>query len=265
MIIKEDYTYSSKDVADAFNLDYRKVTRLAKREGIPIVGKGYQFSGKFLMKHFKISEGNTNKNVLKVTSNVLEVTNKKTFNDYLNQPHKSDKTLALLEHENETLKAQIIELKERLLEFDKKPNEKVEALTEEIQELKEELSIYDIAENERLEVYTETAYAEFEKRLKEYPIQKKTIQDDKNIKRELETELKVKDVRLEGTKDLLQLHKDGETFWKSQSKYKDEQNEKMLKMHSILVESVSNYSKQAFIESTVKARNTDWTKKKDKK
>lgn len=255
MIIKEEYVYSSQEVADAFNMHIKQVTRLAKNKGIRKVGKGYEFTGKFLMQHFKIPE----------TDNVRETSVRKTFNDYLNQPHKNDKTIASLEHENETLKAQNIELKEKLLQFDEKPNERVEALTEEIQELKEQLSLYDIRENERLEVFTQTQYTEFEKRLKEYPIQKQTIQKDKNIKRELETELKIKDVKLEGTKDLLQLHKDGEAFWKLQSDYKDKQNAKLLEQQNKLIESVSNYSKKAFVESTVKAKNTDWTKKKDNK
>jgi len=262
MIIKEDYVYSSQEVADAFNMHIKKVTRLAKNKGIRKVGKGYEFTGKFLMQHFKIPETD---NVRETSVNVRKTSETKSFSDFLNQPYKNDKTLALLKHENETLKAQIIELKETLLEFDKNPNEKVEALIKEIQELKEELSLYDIRENERIEVFTQTQYTEFEKRLKEYPIQKQTIQEDKNIKRELETELKIKDVKLEGTKDLLQLHKDENDFLKLQCDYKDKQNAKLLEQQNKLIESVSNYSKKAFVESTVKAKNTDWSKKKDNK
>ena len=165
-------------------------------------------------------------------------TEKQTFNSLLqNQPFKVN---SKLKEENEALKIEVKLLKAKLSEF-------------------------DVKENERLEVFTQTQYAEFEKRLKEYPIQKQTIQKDKNIKRELETELKIKDVKLEGTKDLLQLHKDGEAFWKLQSDYKDKQNARLLEQQSKLIESVSNYSKKAFVESTVKAKNTDWTKKKDNK
>ena len=107
-------------------------------------------------------------------------------------------------------------------------------------------------------------YSEFEKRLRQYPEQKKIIQEDKKIKRELEFKLEIEDLKLKGAENIIQLHKDGEAFWKAQSEYKDKQNEKFLAMHSILVESVSNFSKKAFIEATVKAKNTDWTKK-DKK
>lgn len=246
MLIKEDYTYSSQEVADAFNLKLRTVTRLAKREGIKIIGKGYQFSGKFLMKHFKIPEGDTNKSVLAVTSNVLKVTNessfsspeKQSFNSFLqNQPYKVNSKL----------------------------KEENEALIIEVELLKAKLSEFDLKENERLEVFTETAYTEFEKRLREYPIQKETIQKDKNIKRELEFNIKLKDVELKGTEELLEMYKDGEEFWKSQSDYKDKQNAKLLEQQNKLIESVSNYSKKAFVEATVKAKNTDWSNPKDKK
>jgi hypothetical protein len=139
-----------------------------------------------------------------------------------------------------------------------------EALKLEIKLLKAKLSEFDVKENERLEVFTEMQYSEFEKRLRQYPEQKKIIQEDKKIKRELEFKLEIEDLKLKGAENIIQLHKDGEAFWKAQSEYKDKQNEKFLAMHSILVESVSNFSKKAFIEATVKAKNTDWTKK-DKK
>tara|TARA_R110001606_G_scaffold348030_1_gene497486 strand:- start:510 stop:1244 length:735 start_codon:yes stop_codon:yes gene_type:complete len=244
MIIKEDYTYSSQEVADAFNLDYRKVTRIGKREGIPIIGKGYQFSGKFLMKYFKIPEGDTEKNVLEVTTNVLEVTNKKSFNDFLNQPHKSNKALALLEQENEILKAQIIELKESLLQFDKKPNEIIE-------------------------VFTEEDYITFKQRLKEWRelnpkierLKQEKVQSDR-----LFNELNTKNI--DQNYENRYLKKDNKRLTEDNDQKRNEISQLIaltVKLQATLEKqstALENFSKATFTETAIKARNTDWKDKK---
>ena len=232
-------TYSCLEASEILKVSDRAIQKRCKAESVRKKNNKYLITKELIDQwKEKIVYKTNSPNERTSTERSEDGTHKQTFNSFLtNQPFTGS---IKLKEENAALKL-------------------------EIQELKEELSVYDIAENERLEVYTETAYAEFEKRLKEYPIQKQTIQEDKNIKKELEFKIKIKDVKLKGTEDLLQLHKDGEEFWKSQSEYKDKQNEKFLGMHSILVESVSNFSKKAFIEATVKAKNTDWSNKKDNK
>ena len=260
MIIKEEYVYSSQEVADGFNLSRRQVSRIAKHNGIRKVGKGYEFTGKFLMKHFKIPETD---NVLKTSVNVLKTSDTKSEQLRTNSERsRTSNERSFSSTEKQTFNSL---LQNQPFKVNSKLKEENEALKIEVKLLKAKLSEFDVKENERLEVFTQTQYTEFEKRLKEYPIQKQTIQEGENIKRELETKLKIKDVKLEGTKDLLKLYKDGEEFWKLQSDYKDKQNARLLEQQSKLIESVSNYSKKAFVESTVKAKNTDWTKKKDNK
>ena len=80
MILKKEYVYSSQEVAEYFNLHIKKVTRLAKKHNIKKVGKGYEFSGEFLMKYFKMDETD---NVRKVSLSVPEVSVKKTFQEHL--------------------------------------------------------------------------------------------------------------------------------------------------------------------------------------
>ena len=146
-----------------------------------------------------------------------------------------------------------------------KPNNKIieenKALKLEIKLLKAKLSEFDLKDNERIEIFTQTQYSEFEKRLKKYPEQQKVIKENKKIQLELSTKLEIKDVKIEHANESLKYYKESIDFWKSQAEYKDKQSEKFLEMHSKLIESVSNYSKASFIEATVKAKNTDWSKK----
>ena len=73
----------------------------------------------------------------------------------------------------------------------------------------------------------------------------------------------MKDVKIKGAEDILQLHKDNEEFWKGQSKYLKQQNEKFLEMHSKLVETIQTQTKDRFIDNTIRAKNTDWSKKEN--
>lgn len=227
VIIKKEYVYTSQEVADYFNLHIKKVTRLAKKQNIKKVGKGYEFSGEFLIKYFKMDD----------TDIVPEVSVKKTFQEHLkSQPFKNNNKVI---EENKVLKLEIELLKAKLSEF-------------------------DLKDNERIEIFTQTQYSEFEKRLKKYPEQKKVIEENKKIQLELSTKLEIKDVKIEHANESLKYYKESIDFWKSQAEYKDKQSEKFLEMHSKLIESVSNYSKASFIEATVKAKNTEWSTKKPK-
>jgi hypothetical protein len=229
MDIKDDHLYSIKEGVKLTGILHRTLTRKASKLG------AIKIDGRFLLSGHQIKE------LIKNQANkqaYLEKRDSQPLVKLVNSQQKKTKIIASKD-DNEALKLEIKLLKAKLSEF-------------------------DVKENERLEVFTEMQYSEFEKRLRQYPEQKKIIQEDKKIKRELEFKLEIEDLKLKGAENIIQLHKDGEAFWKAQSEYKDKQNEKFLAMHSILVESVSNFSKKAFIEATVKAKNTDWTKK-DKK
>lgn len=242
MIIKEDYVYSSQEVADAFNIHIKKVTRLAKREGIPKIGKGYEFTGKFLMKHFKIPETD---NVREMSVNVRETSELKTFSDYLNQPHKSNKPLALLEQENKILKAQIIELKESLLQFDKKPNEIIE-------------------------IFTEEDYVIFKQRLKDWRelnpkierLKQEKVQSDR-----LFNELNTKNI--DQNYENRYLKKDNKRLTEDNDQKRNEISQLIaltVKLQATLEKqstALENYSKATFTETAIKARNTDWKDKKE--
>ena len=241
MIIKEEYVYSSQEVADGFNLSRRQVSRIAKNNGIQKIGKGYEFTGKFLMKHFKIPETD---NVLKTSVNVLKTSETKSFSDFLNQPYKSGKASALLEHENEILKAQIIELKERLLQFDKKPNEIIE-------------------------VFTEEDYITFKQRLKEWRelnpkierLKQEKVQSDR-----LFNELNTKNI--DQNYENRYLKKDNKRLTEDNDQKRNEISQLIaltVKLQATLEKqstALENFSKATFTETAIKARNTDWKDKK---
>ena len=246
MIIKEEYVYLSQEVADAFNMHIKQVTRLAKKHNIPKVGKGYEFSGKFLMKHFKIPEGEVPGHVLEVSDNVREmsvnvreVSETKSFNEYLNQPHKNPKTSTKLEDENEALKSQIESLEERLQQFDKKPNE-------------------------RIEIFTEADYVIFEQRLKEWRLQ------DQQIK--LLDEKKTHSDRLFKELDRKNIEQNYENrFLKRENGRLEADNEQKRGLIAELVEftkrlgaTLETQSKDLFTKTAMEAKKTDWSNK-DKK
>ena len=232
MILKKEYVYSSQEVAEYFNLHIKKVTRLAKKHNIKKVGKGYEFSGEFLMKYFKMDETD---NVRKVSLSVPEVSVKKTFQEHLkSQPFKPNNKII---EENEALKLEIKLLKAKLSEF-------------------------DLKDNERIEIFTNEMYQVFEKRLLEWTTQKQAIEQQDRLERELNQKLIISDITIRSKREELTLHKDNAAYYKAQAEYKDKQNNKLTASFDKLIETIATQSKDMFTKTAIEAKKTEWTKKK---
>ena len=132
--------------------------------------------------------------------------------------------------------------------------EEYNALKEENKVLKDELSQYDIADNERLEVFTEEMYAEFEERLNDWKLQNQKIKSQQDVF----------DAKEKGLNDVVNLMTEQADHYKNQFQYQKEQATRILDMHEKLLETLSAQTKDHFIETTIRARNTDW-KKENKK
>tara|TARA_R110000823_G_scaffold2220_3_gene9149 strand:+ start:105 stop:758 length:654 start_codon:yes stop_codon:yes gene_type:complete len=99
---------------------------------------------------------------------------------------------------------------------------------------------YDFAE------YGPGEYADAEEKLQEWQYQKQELIDQKvNFER------------------LIKSQKEQKEFYKGQVEYYQKLADRTLDMHSRLLETISNQTKDHFIETTIRARNTDW--KKDNK
>jgi len=231
MEIKDDHFYPIKEAVILTGIKHRTLTRKASKMDARVIDGRYLLTGKqvkLLIEKQQEKKADLDK-LVKIDTKALDKLVKNDGN--------RDNILAPDNDENEALKLEIKLLKAKLSEF-------------------------DLKDNERIEIFTQTQYSEFEKRLKKYPEQQKVIEENKKIQLELSTKLEIKDVKIEHANESLKHYKESNEFWKSQAEYKDKQSEKFLEMHSKLIESVSNYSKASFIEATVKAKNTDWSKKK---
>ena len=230
-------TYSVSEAADKLGISNRAVQKRCKKEEVR------KKDNKYLITDLLLKKWNEEINSNVPTSVPTNVPTNHSTQDQNNRP--------FIEY-----------LQQQPFKPNKKVIEENEALKLEVKLLKAKLSEFDLKDNERIEIFTQTQYSEFEKRLKKYPEQQKVIKENKKIQLELSTKLEIKDVKIEHANESLKYYKESINFWKSQAEYKDKQSEKFLEMHSKLIESVSNYSKASFIEATVKAKNTDWSKKK---
>tara|TARA_R110001632_G_scaffold229230_1_gene365174 strand:- start:80 stop:781 length:702 start_codon:yes stop_codon:yes gene_type:complete len=229
-------TYSVSEAADKLGISSRAVQKRCKKEEVR------KKDNKYLITDLLLKKWNEEINLNLQTSVPTNVPTNHGTQDQNNRPF------------IEYLQQQPFKPNNKIIEENK-------ALKLEIKLLKAKLSEFDLKDNERIEIFTQTQYLEFEKRLKKYPEQQKVIKENKKIQLELSTKLEIKDVKIEHANESLKYYKESIDFWKSQAEYKDKQSEKFLEMHSKLIESVSNYSKASFIEATVKAKNTDWSKK----
>ena len=119
----------------------------------------------------------------------------------------------------------------------------IEALKIENVRLKEELAEYEIAENERIEVFTNEEYQLFQTRLIEWRTQQKENEHQQEL-------FNAKIITLEQSAD----------HYKNQFQYQKEQSTRILTMHEKLLETLSAQTKDHFIETTIRAKNTDWKK-----
>jgi len=95
--------------------------------------------------------------------------------------------------------------------------------------------------------YTEWEYKEAEDKLKEWQYQKQQLIDQQKT-----------------FDNLIKTQKEQTLFYKNQVKYYQKLADRTLSMHEKLLETIQTQTKDRFIDTTIRAKKTDWNKK-DKK
>jgi ribonuclease HI len=229
MDIKDDHLYSIKEGVKLTGILHRTLTRKASKLG------AIKIDGRFLLSGHQIKE------LIKKQAKKQAYLNKRDSQPLVkvvNSQHKKTKIIAPKE-DTEALKAQIKSLEERLQQFDKKSNE-------------------------RIEIFTEADYVIFEQRLKEWRLQ------DQQIK--LLDEKKTHSDRLFKELDRKNIEQNYENrFLKRENGRLEADNEQKRGLIAELVEftkrlgaTLETQSKDLFTKTAMEAKKTDWSNK-DKK
>ena len=82
---------------------------------------------------------------------------------------------------------------------------------------------------------------------------------------ELKHQLKIKDIEINGLKDMVKQLKEFNESIRSMGRYKETTIDSLMEMNKTHIEITRTHSNKDFIEATIKAKNTDWSKKDKKK